>query len=63
MKWTNKRRKNDKKQKGRRNGVAVEVNVAVEGVEEFKAAMERFDSGVQSHVHRQLASWLKPLKS
>ena len=42
--------------------MAVEVNVAVEGVEEFKAAMERFDSGLQSHVHRQLASWAETVK-
>jgi HK97 gp10 family phage protein len=63
MKWTSRRRKNAEKRKGRRNGVAVEVNVAVEGVEEFKVAMERFDSGLQSHVHRQLASWAEAVKA
>jgi HK97 gp10 family phage protein len=63
MKWTSKRRKNAKKRRERRNGVAVEVNVAVEGVEEFKAAMERFDSGLQSHVQRQLESWAEAVKA
>jgi HK97 gp10 family phage protein len=63
MRWTSKRRKSAKKLKGRRNGVAVEVNVAVDGVEEFKAAMQRFDSDMQSHVHRQLASWAETVKA
>jgi HK97 gp10 family phage protein len=62
MKWTGRWRKSAKKRKGRRNGVAVEVNVAVDGGEEFKAAMERFDSGVQSHVQRQLESWAEAVK-
>jgi HK97 gp10 family phage protein len=35
----------------------------VEGVEEFKAAMERFDSGMQNHVYRQLASWASNVKA
>jgi len=42
--------------------VAVEVNVAVDGVEEFKAAMQRFDSAMQSHVQRQLTSWTEAVK-
>jgi HK97 gp10 family phage protein len=63
MKWTGRRRKNAKKQKGRRNGVAVEVNVAVEGVEEFNASMERFDSAMQGHVQEQLASWAEAVKA
>jgi len=62
MKWTDRRRKSAKKLKGRRNGVAVEVNVAVDGVEEFKDAMEKFDSSLQSHVHRQLAGWAEAVK-
>jgi HK97 gp10 family phage protein len=37
--------------------MAIEINLSVEGAEEFKAAMERLDSGMQNHVHRQLASW------
>ena len=37
--------------------MAVEINCDAEGAEEFKAVMERFDSGMQRHVHEQLASW------
>lgn len=43
--------------------MAVEVTCDMEGVEEFKAAMERFDSGMQRHVHRQLASWAEDVKT
>jgi len=63
MKWTGKRGKKGKKQRGRRNRVSVEVNVAIDGVEEFKAAMQRFDSAMQHHVHRQLASWAEDVKA
>jgi HK97 gp10 family phage protein len=62
MKWTGRRSKNVQKQEGRRNGVA-EVRVAVEGVEEFKTAMQTFDSGVQNHVQTQLASWAEAVKA
>jgi len=37
--------------------MAIEINCDVEGVDEFRAAVERFDSGMQRHVHQQLASW------
>jgi len=37
--------------------MAVEMSCDVEGVEEFRAAVERFDSGMQRHVHQQLTSW------
>ena len=43
--------------------MAVEVDVAVEGVEEFKAAMDKFDSAMQSHVQGQLASWAEAVKA
>jgi len=43
--------------------MAVEITCDVEGVDEFKAAMERFDSGMQRHVHRQLASWAADVKA
>jgi HK97 gp10 family phage protein len=62
MKWTSRRRKNAKKLKGRRNGVAVEVNVAIEGVDELKAAIQRFDSAMQNHVQKQLTSWAEAVK-
>jgi HK97 gp10 family phage protein len=43
--------------------VAVEISCDVEGVEEFKQAMQQFDSGMQRHVHRQLASWAADVKA
>jgi HK97 gp10 family phage protein len=43
--------------------MAVEITCDVEGVEEFKAAMQQFDSGMQRHVHRILASWAADVKA
>jgi len=43
--------------------MAVEIACDVEGVEEFKAAMQSFDSGMQRHVHRLLASWAADIKA
>ncbi len=43
--------------------MAVEISCDVEGIEEFKVAMERLDSGMQKHVHRQLASWAADVKA
>jgi len=43
--------------------MAVEITCDVEGVEEFKQAMQQFDSGMQRHVHRQLASWGADVKA
>jgi len=43
--------------------VAVEISCDVEGVEEFKAAMQRFDSGMQQQVYRFLASWVADVKA
>jgi HK97 gp10 family phage protein len=63
MKWTGRRRRNAKKRKGRRNGVAVEVSVDVEGGEEFNAAMQRLDSAMQNHVQRQLEGWAEAIKA
>jgi HK97 gp10 family phage protein len=63
MKWTDERRKNAEEWKRRQKGVAVEVDVALEGVEEFKAAMGRFDSGLQSNVHGQLESWAEAVRA
>ncbi len=37
--------------------MTVEISCDIEGVEEFKAAIERFDSSMQRHVHQQLTSW------
>jgi HK97 gp10 family phage protein len=43
--------------------MAVEITCDVEGVEEFKAAMQQFDSAMQRYVHRQLASWAADVKA
>ncbi|MGB9671843.1 MAG: HK97-gp10 family putative phage morphogenesis protein [Candidatus Norongarragalinales archaeon] len=43
--------------------MAVEITCEVEGIEEFKQAMQQFDSGMQRHVHRQLASWAADVKA
>jgi len=43
--------------------MAVEISCDVEGIEEFKQAMQQFDSGMQRHVHRQLASWVADVKA
>ena len=34
-----------------------------DGVEEFKSAMERFDSATQAHVQRQLTNWAADVKA
>jgi HK97 gp10 family phage protein len=43
--------------------MAIEITCDVEGIEEFKSAMERFDGGMQRYVHRQLASWAAEVKA
>jgi len=43
--------------------MAVEITCDVEGVEEFKAAMERLQSAMQRHVHRQLTNWAADIKA
>jgi len=43
--------------------MAVEVTCDVEGIEEFKVAMQMFDSAMQRHVYRQLASWAADVKA
>jgi len=43
--------------------MAVEITCDVEGVEEFKATMQQFDSAMQKYVHRQLASWAADVKA
>jgi len=43
--------------------VAVEVTCDVEGIEEFQAAMQRFDSGMQRQVYRYLQSWASDVKA
>jgi HK97 gp10 family phage protein len=43
--------------------VGVEVSIDIEGVEQFKGAMAKLDSGMQRHIHRQLARWAADVKA
>jgi HK97 gp10 family phage protein len=43
--------------------MAVEITCDVEGIEEFQQTMQQFDSGMQRHVHRLLASWAADVKA
>ena len=43
--------------------MSVEISCDINGVEEFVAAMERFDSGMQRRVHSQLVSWAADVKA
>ncbi|MBT0160213.1 HK97 gp10 family phage protein [Candidatus Bathyarchaeota archaeon A05DMB-2] len=43
--------------------MAVEITCDIEGIDQFKAAMQTFDSATQRHVHRQLASWAADVKA
>jgi HK97 gp10 family phage protein len=43
--------------------MAVEITCDVEGVDEFRTAMQTFDSSMQRQVYRQLASWAADVKA
>jgi HK97 gp10 family phage protein len=43
--------------------MALEIKCDVKGIEEFQQAMRNFDSGIQKHVHRLLASWAADVKA
>ena len=43
--------------------MAVEVTCDVDGIEEFKAAMAKFDSDLQRQIHRFLTSWAADVKA
>ncbi|MEM4700669.1 MAG: HK97 gp10 family phage protein [Candidatus Bathyarchaeia archaeon] len=43
--------------------MAVEITCDIDGVEEFQATMQQFDSGMQRWVHSQLASWIADVKA
>ena len=43
--------------------MSVEVTIDVKGVEKFRAAMAKLDSGMQKHVHRQLIRWAADVKA
>ncbi len=63
MSLTAKPKRKDKKWKERRNIVSIEMSCYVEGVEEFKQAIQRFDSSMQKHVRGQLESWAEHVKT
>ena len=43
--------------------MSVEISCDIKGVEELQKAMHNFDSAMQKHVHRQLASWAADVKA
>jgi len=43
--------------------MAIEITCDIAGVEEFKAAMDHFDSNMQRQVHERLASWAADVKA
>lgn len=43
--------------------MAIDITYDVKGVEEFKAAMKQFDSGMQRQVHERLANWAADVKA
>jgi HK97 gp10 family phage protein len=43
--------------------MALEVKCDVKGIKHFQFAIRQFDSGMQGHVHRLLASWAADVKT
>ena len=43
--------------------MSIKMSYYVEGVKEFKQAMQTFDSSMQKHVRRQLESWAEDVKA
>ncbi|MGD9130738.1 MAG: HK97 gp10 family phage protein [Candidatus Bathyarchaeota archaeon] len=43
--------------------MAIEISIDVTGAEEFKAAMNRFDLGMQRQVREQLSNWAADVKA
>lgn len=43
--------------------MAIDIIYDVKGVEEFKAAMKQFDSGMQRQIHERLANWAADVKA
>ena len=43
--------------------MSAEVTWKLEGVEELKTAIERFDSNVQTEIYRQLAAWASNIEA
>jgi HK97 gp10 family phage protein len=43
--------------------MSVEINCDLEGAEEFKQAIGRFDTEMQRHLHEQLAEWAESVRA
>lgn len=43
--------------------MSVEASIDISGFEEFKAALQRFDSAMQERVHKQLTNWAAYVKA
>jgi len=43
--------------------MSIEITCDIKGIEKFQETMRQFDSAVQKHVHRQLASWAADVKA
>ncbi|MCW4016805.1 MAG: HK97 gp10 family phage protein [Candidatus Bathyarchaeota archaeon] len=42
--------------------MSIQISLDINGVEEFKTAMNKFDSGMQRQVHEQLTKWATDVK-
>ena len=43
--------------------MSIEVNITIENSDEFKAAMQRFDSAMQNQAQRHLENWAAAVKT
>ena len=43
--------------------MAVQVNISIQGIDEFKAALASFDSAMKGQVHEQLKKWATQVKT
>jgi len=43
--------------------MAIQININITGAEEFKTAIQQFDSGMQHQVHDRLANWAADVKA
>lgn len=43
--------------------MSVEINLDLEGAEEFKQAIERFDTEMQRHLHEKLVEWTENVRA
>jgi HK97 gp10 family phage protein len=43
--------------------MSAEITWQLEGIEELKTAMEKFDSNIQTEIHKQLAMWASNIEA